>query len=114
MTLNHSHIIELLAVYFKNDTDIPNVVVRELMVGGTLSDFLSREDAKQWRDRVQPMGIPHDVCRDIAYQLCQAVAYMHGKGICHRNLNPDVRCLFHCCPLIETSPTPPDHSPYDS
>ncbi|KAJ6479409.1 hypothetical protein C8R47DRAFT_1136722 [Mycena vitilis] len=60
---------------------------------GTLTDYLSREDASQWRAGGQAMGIPHKTCRDIAYQLCSAVAYMHGLGMPHRNLNPDTILL---------------------
>jgi hypothetical protein len=27
------------------------------MAGGTLSDYLSRVDERQWRDKVYPMGV---------------------------------------------------------
>ncbi|KAF8170898.1 hypothetical protein K438DRAFT_1982452 [Mycena galopus ATCC 62051] len=57
-TLNHPYIVEILAVYYKDATNIQNLVVRELMVGGTLSDYLSRQDAKQWRDRVLAAATP--------------------------------------------------------
>jgi serine/threonine protein kinase len=34
------------------------------------------------------------VCRDIMYQLCQAMAYIHRLGIVHRNLKLDVH-FYH-------------------
>ncbi|KAJ7657318.1 kinase-like domain-containing protein [Mycena polygramma] len=91
-TLKHPHIVDILAVYFRDATNIKNLVVRELMIG-TLTDYLSREDASQWRDGGHAMGIPHKTCCDVAFQLCQAVAHMHGLGISHRNLNPDTILL---------------------
>ncbi|KAJ7320845.1 kinase-like domain-containing protein [Mycena albidolilacea] len=100
VTLHHPHVVEILAVYYKGATNRQNLVARELMAGGTLSDYLSRVDERQWRDKVYPMGVPHDVCRDMAYQLCQAVAYMHGLGICHRNLTLETILIKSNDPLF--------------
>ncbi|KAJ7728031.1 kinase-like domain-containing protein [Mycena olivaceomarginata] len=50
VTLHHPHIVEILAVYYKGATNRQNLVARELMAGGTLSDYLSRVDERQWRD----------------------------------------------------------------
>ena len=32
-----------------------------------------------------------DEAKHITYQLCDALAYIHGQGIAHRDLKPEVR-----------------------
>ncbi|KAJ7853585.1 hypothetical protein B0H13DRAFT_2358862 [Mycena leptocephala] len=44
--------------------------------------------------------LAEEVCRDMAYQLCQAVAYMHSVGISHRNLHTNNILLTKDDPLF--------------
>ncbi|KAJ7457802.1 kinase-like domain-containing protein [Mycena latifolia] len=91
-TLTHPHIVQIHAVYFKDATNLQNLVVREFMRGGTLSQYLYAESERQWHEWV-PLGLSQAVARDITRQIFQALAYMHSRGIAHRNLHPDVRPL---------------------
>ncbi|KAJ7140704.1 kinase-like domain-containing protein [Mycena epipterygia] len=88
-TIKHPHVVEILGIYYKNAINFKNFIVRELMAGGTLSDYLFAESERQCYARIQPMGLPQHSCRDIMYQLFQALAHIHSLGISHRNLHPD-------------------------
>jgi serine/threonine/tyrosine protein kinase RAD53 len=58
-------------------------LVLELIKGGDLLDYILRNE-----------GLSEDVTKHIVYQLCQALAYIHEKGITHRDLKPEVRFPF--------------------
>ncbi|KAJ7137417.1 kinase-like domain-containing protein [Mycena crocata] len=60
-TLKHPHVLEILSV-FRGEPNEPTNLVLEYVSGDEL------------------------ICRDIMYQLCQAMAYVHLLGIVHRNL----------------------------
>jgi serine/threonine-protein kinase CHEK1 len=42
-------------------------------------------------DKIEPdVGIDEEVAHFYFHQLIQAVEYLHHKGICHRDLKPEV------------------------
>lgn len=38
--------------------------------------------------------MPEDESKDIARQMCEAMAYTHSKGITHRDLKPEVNYIL--------------------
>ncbi|KAJ7782479.1 kinase-like domain-containing protein, partial [Mycena maculata] len=53
-------------------------LVLELVEGGDLLDFILDHN-----------GLSEGMAKHITYQLCQALSYIHGKGITHRDLKPE-------------------------
>ncbi|KAJ6573386.1 kinase-like domain-containing protein [Mycena vulgaris] len=97
--LKHPNILEIFAVYFKDATNRQNLVVREYMRGGTLSNYFYVESERQWHDWA-PLGLTQAVARDMTYQIFHALAYMHSLGIAHRALHPDNILLTKSTPPI--------------
>ncbi|KAJ7453256.1 kinase-like domain-containing protein [Mycena galericulata] len=88
-SINHPHVLEILSVY-RNDADRMTSIVLEFMPRGTLLDYMLEEYNRQNADDVlRPPGIEEIPARDIMYQLCQAMSYVHGLGIVHRNLKAE-------------------------
>ncbi|KAJ7458288.1 kinase-like domain-containing protein [Mycena galericulata] len=88
-SINHPHVLEILSVY-RSDADRMTSIVLELMPRGTLLDYMLEEYNRQSVDGVlRPPGIEEIPARDIMYQLCQAMSYIHGLGIVHRNLKAE-------------------------
>lgn len=56
-------------------TDTAVYLISELVSGGELFDYASQRE-----------HLPESECRVIVRQILSAVAYMHSKGICHRDL----------------------------
>ncbi|KAJ7137344.1 kinase-like domain-containing protein [Mycena crocata] len=77
-SLSHPHVVNIIWVYQDRHTEPPNLVL-EYAGGGMLIEYL-------WKFQD---GLPELECRDIMYQLCQAMAYIHRLGIVHRNLKPE-------------------------
>lgn len=73
--LQHTHIITLLDKY---ETEQNVYLVMELAEGGELFDRLVEEKKIEERE-----------ARQIAFQLFDAIAYLHSQGICHRDLKPE-------------------------
>ncbi|CAN3364590.1 serine/threonine-protein kinase Rad53p [Diutina catenulata] len=73
--LDHPHIVSLQAFY----EDAENYyIVMELVPGGDLMDFVASNGA-----------IGEDATQVIAKQILEGIAYVHSKGISHRDLKPD-------------------------
>lgn len=74
--LKHPNICELKEVFYQENNDI-NLVL-ELVEGGDLLEYILKHN-----------GVPEVDSKHIAYQLCDALAYIHSKGITHRDLKPE-------------------------
>ena len=67
----------------------------ELVEGGDLLDFVSAYGGL--RESTQS-GLPLDLkprseewqAIEIAYMVCEAIAYLHQRGVAHRDLKPEV------------------------
>ncbi|KAF7376952.1 hypothetical protein MSAN_00113000 [Mycena sanguinolenta] len=75
-SIKHPHVLE---IFFN--------IISDFVAGRTLFDYMQSEYQKQYRcGPASCFGLEELGCRDIMYQLCQAMAYVHGLGIVHRNL----------------------------
>ncbi|KAK7006025.1 kinase-like domain-containing protein [Favolaschia claudopus] len=83
-SLRHPHILEIVSI-FRGGTFRSTSIFTEYMAGGTLLDRLQNEYDKQ-RGAGPVRGFSEIRCRDIFYQLCQAMSYIHSQRIVHRNL----------------------------
>ncbi|KAJ7720572.1 kinase-like domain-containing protein [Mycena maculata] len=87
-SIQHPHVIQIFAAHHATTT--PNIhLVIEYMAGGNLFDYLYRENERQRAAGVTQLALPENLCREIMYQLCHAMAYCHALGITHRDLKPE-------------------------
>ncbi|KAJ7111621.1 kinase-like domain-containing protein [Mycena crocata] len=89
-SIKHPHVVKLLAV-FRDAVDGMTNLVLECMTGGTLLDYMLEEYHHQYHADgvIRPQGIAEMASRNIMYQVCQAMAYIHSLGIIHRNLKAE-------------------------
>ncbi|KAJ7093834.1 kinase-like domain-containing protein [Mycena belliarum] len=89
--VKHPHVLEIIAVYspppgMPGDTHL----VFEFMPGGTLLEYLLNYAHEQPDNGLQfPEGLHEIAARDIMFQLCQALSYIHRLGIVHCNVKPE-------------------------
>lgn len=72
--VDHTNIVRLFAVY---DTKDQVGFVMELCTGGHLLNLLERQPKRY---------LSENAARNLVCQLVSAVAHMHGRGICHRDI----------------------------
>ncbi|KAJ7180602.1 kinase-like domain-containing protein [Mycena filopes] len=87
----HPHI---LSIFTAREAGVipPHIyIVLEYMEGGDLQHAMVNEATKRnlWPTGPAIRGLPENVCREIMYQLCHAVAFLHAQGITHRDLKPE-------------------------
>ncbi|KAJ7140506.1 kinase-like domain-containing protein [Mycena crocata] len=75
-TLRHPNICLLREVFWNANGSID--LVLELVEGGDLLDFILKHN-----------GLSEKMAKHLTFQLCQALSYIHGKGITHRDLKPE-------------------------
>jgi serine/threonine/tyrosine protein kinase RAD53 len=84
--LNHPNIVYLHSFY----EDMDNFyLVMEFVPGGDLMDFVAANGA-----------IGEDACQVITKQILEGIAYVHKKGILHRDLKPDNILIMQDDPIL--------------
>ncbi|KAF7377892.1 Pkinase-domain-containing protein [Mycena sanguinolenta] len=86
-SLRHPNICELREIFYNTNGSID--LVLELVEGGNLLDLV-----------VSNNGLTEDFAKYITYQMCQALAYIHEKGIAHGDLKPENVLLTKDVPPI--------------
>ncbi|KAJ7281614.1 kinase-like domain-containing protein [Mycena rebaudengoi] len=82
--IKHPHVVELYTSLHEGNGTV--YLVMEYLAGGTLLEYLNS------------VGHPYESIRDIMYQLCRAMEYMHNKSFVHRDLKPDNILLAGAAP----------------
>ncbi|KAJ7167978.1 kinase-like domain-containing protein [Mycena filopes] len=100
-SLAHPHILQILSTY-RGGTGYSMNIFAEYVPGGTLYDYVVRESETQ-RLQGSLVGLSELACRDIIYQISQAVAYVHRLGIVHRNLKLDNIFLSGDAPFVKVA-----------
>ncbi|KAJ7334068.1 kinase-like domain-containing protein [Mycena albidolilacea] len=88
--VRHPHIIRIFSAHHA-ETQPLICLVLEYMPGGDLMRYMRREYEGRtlWPLGPNHRGIPENICREIMYQLCHAMACLHAQGITHRDLKPE-------------------------
>ncbi|KAF7370659.1 hypothetical protein MSAN_00698900 [Mycena sanguinolenta] len=88
--VDHPHVTKILAADHAESR--PEIyLVLEYMRGGDLMTYMLREYDERTLWPIGPVdrGLPENICREIMYQLCHAMAFLHALGIMHRDLKPE-------------------------
>nr|GAT46708.1 predicted protein [Mycena chlorophos] len=89
--VKHQHVMELHGFYVGPPGSCDVFIVMEYVDGVDLFDYMMKELETRLLFPAGPQfrGIPQDICRDIMYQLCHALAHIHSLGIVHRDIKPE-------------------------
>ncbi|KAF8216425.1 kinase-like domain-containing protein [Mycena galopus ATCC 62051] len=88
--VRHPHVIRIISAHHA-ETQPSIYLVLEYMRGGDLMAYMVREyqERNLWPEGPANRGLPENICREITYQLCHAMAFLHAQGITHRDLKPE-------------------------
>ncbi|KAJ7066658.1 kinase-like domain-containing protein [Mycena amicta] len=89
--INHPHVMKMLSFHHGMPGSCNFFIAMEYLDGMDLYKYMTneRDNRKLWPNGPVGRGIPQDICRDIMYQLCHALAHLHMLGITHRDLKPE-------------------------
>ena len=86
--LRHSHIIR----YYGVETSEEEIgIVMELAAGGSVADLIKKRAAAG----AGPEGVTRTELREILEQMANALDYLHGQGVVHRDIKADNILLAH-------------------
>ncbi|KAJ6448125.1 kinase-like domain-containing protein [Mycena sanguinolenta] len=87
--VDHPHVTNIAAHHAESQPEI--YLVLEYMRCGDLMAYMLREydECNLWPQGPANRGLPENICREIMYQLCHAMAFLHALGITHRDLKPE-------------------------
>jgi serine/threonine protein kinase len=75
VTAGHPNLVEILD--FFDDAQARHCIVMELVGGASVADL-----------RGPDSRLPFPVIRRVAVEVLEALAYLHGRGVLHRDLSP--------------------------
>ncbi|KAJ7252733.1 kinase-like domain-containing protein [Mycena haematopus] len=88
--VRHPHVTRIFSAHHAESEPLIYLVL-EYMQGGDLMAYMIREHHERnlWPEGPPNRGLPENICREIMYQLCHAMAFLHAQGITHRDLKPE-------------------------
>ncbi|KAJ7502455.1 kinase-like domain-containing protein [Mycena galericulata] len=79
MLLNHTNVCKLHEVFFRIDGNIVDIIL-EFVDGLNLHDYI---------EGTRPSPLNEAQMKELAFQICTGLAYVHGAGVSHGDLKPD-------------------------
>ncbi|KAF9476743.1 kinase-like protein [Pholiota conissans] len=74
---HHPNVCKIFGSFFDEGSGVYTLIL-EYVNGGDLFDYINR----------YKNGMPEADAKQIGYQICSGMAYVHGRGIMHRDLKP--------------------------
>ena len=86
LDLHHDGIVRAFGIY--------HVKVEGTLALGMLLDYKQGGDLLSW---IPTEGLPEEIVRGITAPLCDALAYLHGLAVAHRDVKPSnvLCCVFY-------------------